>query len=188
MQEEYYITLPTFFTHNLLIGTMRMEVGDTARIVCRATGLTATVDFNQLGMFSSSDRLNSVDGRITRGEKGREEVLAKLRGHWDKQLFLSGPTGSDEALFLDVPGTAVAPKHVLPIAAQGPWESRRLWQHAAAELKKRPTVDWTAVDVEKGQLEEEQRLLACHARAGSSEFKEWAPKMFAVKRCVGAFF
>lgn len=136
-------------------------------------------------MFSSADRLNSVDGRIVRdaGKGAKEEVLVKLRGHWDKSIFAAAPGGA-ESLFLDVAAARVAPKMVLPLDAQGPWESRRLWRHAAGELNKRPTVDWSAVDREKGQLEEEQRLLGCHARVGSAEYKEWPTKLFHLKTCV----
>jgi hypothetical protein len=85
-------------------------------------------------------------------------------------------------LFLDIAETPVAPKMVLPISAQGPWESRRLWRHAATELSKRPKVDWDAVDREKGHLEEEQRLLPCHAKVGSADYKDWKTKKFHLKK------
>ena len=209
LDEEYYITFPTFNCHNLLIGTMRLEVGDSARIVCKRTGLSATLDFHQLTMFSAADRLNSVAVKLVRdGGKGGEEVLVKLHGHWDKQIFETLPTGEEEVragrgggrgahagahdpilppppfpaqLFLDIASLPVAAKHVLPVSEQGPWESRRLWQHTTAALGTRPAVDWMAVEREKGQLEEEQRLLACHARAGSAEFRAWPTKCFATR-------
>ncbi len=31
-EEEYFLTLPTFFAHNLILGTLRMEIGDSASI------------------------------------------------------------------------------------------------------------------------------------------------------------
>ncbi len=43
---QYYLTFPTYYCHNLLLGTMRMEVGDHADIVCAKTGFTAHVDFH----------------------------------------------------------------------------------------------------------------------------------------------
>ena len=189
--EEYWLTFPTFYANNLLIGTLRMEIGGTAHVVCRATGLRAEVAFNQLGMFSSAAVLNSLDGKILEdprlkaegrvGEGGK--VLATLKGHWDKAIKLSGegePAGG--AAWLDLASLPVAPKHVLPLAAQGPWESRRLWQYASEELAKRPAVDWTAVDKEKGQLEQEQRLVPCHAaKHGAPGHRAWEPKLF-VKR------
>ncbi len=45
-------------------------------------------------------------------------------------------------------------------------------------------VNWDEVDREKGQLEEEQRLLACHAKVGSAEYKDWVTKKFHQKTFV----
>lgn len=139
--EEYYITFPTYYAHNLLIGTLRMEVGDTAHIVCAKTGLRADIDFQQRGMWSAAG-LNGVEGRIYKlaaDGRSKGEELFTLRGHWDKQIFIT-PKGGKEELFLDVEHLAVSPKYVLPPSLQGPWESRRLWGPAAEELSKRPTV------------------------------------------------
>lgn len=73
---------------------------------------------------------------------------------------------------------------MLPLGLQGPWESRRLWAHAADELNARPTVDWAAVDREKTHLEEEQRVLACHAKERSPEYEAWTTKKFHKKAVV----
>ena len=100
LDEEYWITFPTFFAHNLLIGRLRMEVGDTARIVCSKTGLSATLVFNQVGMFTSADVLNSVTGSISRfnvaGGRKEGEVLYKIRGHWDSKLFIKAEGKEEE--------------------------------------------------------------------------------------------
>jgi hypothetical protein len=89
-----------------------------------------------------------------------------------------GVEGLDVKPFVDVTKLRVAPKYTLPINKMGPWESRRLWQFCTLELLKRPTVDWTLVDREKGQLEEEQRLLPCHQKEGSSDYVAWTTKKF----------
>ena len=60
--EEYFMTLPTYFAHNLLIGTLRMEVGDSTHIICVKSGLRCDVDFHQRSMFSS-ERLTGVEVR-----------------------------------------------------------------------------------------------------------------------------
>lgn len=184
LAEEYFITFPTYFAHNLLIGTARMEVGDTAHIVCRKTGLRADVEFQQMGMFSGRDRLNGVDARIYRinAEGKKSEDLFQVTGNWDKQMHIAGAKGGKPELFLDIERTPVAPKYVLPLEAQGPWESRRLWRYAAEHLQSRPKVDWDAVDREKGQLEEEQRLLACHAKTSAPEYRDWVTKKFHPKK------
>ena len=47
----------------------------------------------------------------------------------------------------------------------------------------RPIVDWAAVDKEKAHLEEEQRVLACHAhRPGHVDFEDFPTKKFHEKQ------
>lgn len=188
--EVYHITFPTYYALNLLLGTLRMEMGDVGHIVCEKTGLRADVEFTQKPMFGGADRLNGVVGVIKKGlgPKGSagSEELWHITGHWDGAMHIAPASkpGSKE-LLLDVGHEKVSPKYVLPLELQGPWESRRLWQWAAHELSQRPTVNWSAVDREKAQLEEEQRLLPCHAHGhgkGAKEHTEgWETKKFHKK-------
>lgn len=194
--QEYYITFPTYYAHNLLIGTLRTDIGDTAHIVCLKTGLRADIDFLQLGVMSPADRLFAVEGVVrrmpeghaaaalkkagwfSRGSTPEGEPVATVTGHFTKALFWT-PTGGAQELLLDIARAPVAPKYVLPPALQGPWESRRLWHAASAALLARPKVDWAAVDLEKAQLEEEQRLVPCHiAKQGAPGHEEWPTKKF----------
>jgi len=151
-----------------------MEVGDVAHIVCKKTGLHVEINFLQMGMFSAASVLNSLEGKAY-AEGGA--TFATFKGNWDKQLHLKQGSG-EEKLWMDVTTLPVAPKHVLTEEAQGPWESRRLWSLTKTVLDTRPNVDWSMVEREKGQLEEEQRMLACHEKESSSEYKPWAPKCF----------
>lgn len=193
--EEYWITFPTYYAHNLLIGTLRMEVGDKARIICVKTGLHVDIDFHQMGTFSSSTVQSSLTAHIRRLIPGTAKAgtgpfhssakstdLFVIQGHWNTQLYIADAAAaakSDKgALFIDLAAEPVAPKYVLPIDMQGPWESRRLWKHASLELSKRPIVNWDMVDREKLQLEEEQRLLRCHLKESDPEYEEWATKKF----------
>lgn len=149
-------------------------------------------------MFSA-ENLTGVSASISRvaaDGRSKGEVLATFAGHWDGVIEQKsgapvaplmagsggGARGLSEARFLDVPALEVQPKLTLPLAEQGPWESRRLWQFCSAELLKRPTVDWALVDREKGQLEEEQRLLACHEKEGSAAYSEWPTKRFHARK------
>ena len=43
---QYFLTFPSVYAHSLLIGTLRMEMGDAARIVCPKTGFSAEIDFH----------------------------------------------------------------------------------------------------------------------------------------------
>jgi hypothetical protein len=152
--EEYFITFPTYYAHNLLIGTLRMEVGDSAHIVCTKTGLRADLDFQQATMWSSA-KMNGVEGRIVRlpaaaipgpgaawPSHAATEELFSISGHWDKVIHIT-PKGGKQETFLDISKEPVSPKYALPIKLQGPWESRRLWQHATQELSQRPAVSAT---------------------------------------------
>jgi len=148
-----------------------------------------------MGTFSGSDRLHGVDGHIktipegastavkkagwfSKGGSAEGEVLAHVSGHYDRVLFIT-PTGGPTDVLMDLSTARVAPKYVLPLSLQGPWESRRLWQFATSELLKRPVVDWAAVDREKAQLEEEQRLVPCHNfKPGTAGYADWATKRF----------
>lgn len=124
--------------------------------------------------------MNAKVCRVAKDGRSAGEVLATIKGTWDDKLHVE--RGGKKAVFLDVAGTPVQAKRVLPISAQGPWESRRLWDACTSELRKRPVVDWAAVDREKSQLEEEQRLLAVHAhKPGSAGHAEWPTKRFHKK-------
>ena len=149
-----------------------------------------------MGVLSPAERLFGVEGLVrrmpeghaaaalkkagwfTRGSTPEGEPVAAVSGHFTKSLFWT-PTGGAQQLLLDIAKAPVAPKYVLPQELQGPWESRRLWRFAAADLLVRPKVDWASVDHEKAQLEEEQRLVPCHVgKPGSPAHEDWATKRF----------
>ena len=149
-----------------------------------------------MGVLSPAERLFGVEGVVrrmpeghaaaalkkagwfTRGSTPEGEPVAAVSGHFTKSLFWT-PAGGAQQLLLDIAKAPVAPKYVLPQELQGPWESRRLWRFAAADLLVRPKVDWASVDHEKAQLEEEQRLVPCHAaKPGAAGFEEWPTKKF----------
>ncbi len=176
LDEEYWISFPAFYAHNLAIGTLRMEVGDKATVVCQKTGLRAEIDFQQTGMFSSAT-LNSISGKVFATSPAQRDI-ASISGNWDKVVFLAKGEGAKAEPWLDLTTQRVEPKYVLPLSAQGPWESRRLWRYTAQELLQRPEVNWSAVELEKGHLEEEQRLLPCHLKHGAPEYRDWSPKLF----------
>lgn len=195
------MTFPTYYAHNLLIGTLRMDIGDTARVICVKTGLRADIEFCQMGTFSSSDKLHAVEGTIrtipegasTAVKKGgwfskgglaaEGEVLAKITGHYKDVLYVTPTETGKQEILVDIKRCPIRPKRVLPISLQGPWESRRLWQFATEQLLRRPLVDWEAVDREKAQLEEEQRLVPCHAfKPGHAGHEEWKTKKFHLRK------
>lgn len=169
---QYHITFPTFNAHNLLMGTLRTEIGGECCIVCAETNCRANFTFHQKPFWGGEDKINYVTVDVLHGSS----VEAKLSGYWNGKLHLQRPASAAKEETLDVATCKIAPKLVLPLSKQGPWESRRLWAHTTALLNHRPDVDWAAVDAEKGRLEEDQRLLACHK--DGDEFEAWPTKLF----------
>eukprot|EP00158_Paraphelidium_tribonemae_P000233 Partr_v1_DN20168_c0_g2_i1_m32647 putative Oxysterol-binding protein len=114
--ETYYITFPTYYAHNLLLGTLRMEVGDVGHIVCEATGLRADIEFTQKPMFGGADRLNGLNGIIKRttGAGGAKDLF-HVTGHWDSVMYIApADARASKEVLLDVGAEVVSPKHVLP--------------------------------------------------------------------------
>jgi hypothetical protein len=73
--EQYYFTFPTYYAHGLLVGTLRMEIGDSVHIVCAKTGLRADIEFHQKPTFGGADKQHAVDGYIRRMPAGTKGAL-----------------------------------------------------------------------------------------------------------------
>lgn len=143
--EEYRWTFPNFYANGLLVGTLRMEMGDSVSIVCEKTKLQATFEFKQKPTFGGEFHL--VSGYISQSDTGRK--LFTIEGKWTERFNITDCATGATSLFLDVTTEPIAPKFVLPLEQQGPWESRRVWVSVTNMMAMRPTVDWTRVDREK---------------------------------------
>jgi hypothetical protein len=169
--EEYWMTFPDANAHNLLMGTLRMELGGESTIFCKQTGCKTVFTWHQKPFWGGEDKISKVTAVVT--SKGKE--VATLEGHWNSTMHITRAGGKPE-LLIDTEKELIMPKRVLPVHLQGPWESRRLWARTTVILNKRPTVQWGDVDASKGVLEEDQRLLACHKKGDA--FAERLPSLF----------
>lgn len=169
--EKYHLTMPDFMAHGLLVGTLRMEVSGSVKVVCPTTGYSAVIDFKPKPMVGGDYNVVATKIIDPTGKK-----VADITGKWDKSFDIIDRRvkKAKPTLFLDTRTEPIMPKHVLPLSEQGPWESRRLWSEVTQKLDERPEVDWMAVDRMKGKLEDAQRLLACHQEGG----EPWMPKLF----------
>ncbi|KAJ3102875.1 hypothetical protein HDU96_009476 [Phlyctochytrium bullatum] len=61
--EEYVITFPNMYARGILFGSMFVELGDTATVTCRRTGLRCLVEFKTKGAFWNT-ALHAVQGKI----------------------------------------------------------------------------------------------------------------------------
>lgn len=171
LDEDYFLTMPSFFAHGLLVGTLRMEIGGTAHIICEKTGLRTEINFKQKPMIGGD--ANVVSGTIKQGKK----KLFDFAGKWDAVINITDRRGGKKTdVLVDVRTEPIAAKEALPVDLQGPWESRRLWHGVTEALSARPKVDWMHVDRLKGAIEDAQRLLPCHQEGDAKE--PWNTKRF----------
>lgn len=174
LDELYHVTFPNYYAHNLLMGTIRTEVGDKSVVICEKSGLRADLEWHQKPMLWGTDEIARVTVKVSEIKGGK--VLYEIDGHWDKQFEITDVSSGKKSEFLDVTKLKVAPKWVVPTELQNPWESRRLWGKVTEALMVRPEVDWDEVTRRKLKLEDEQRELNCHKKG--DEFEEWPTKFF----------
>ncbi|KAA0175312.1 hypothetical protein FNF27_03320 [Cafeteria roenbergensis] len=172
--EEYFVTFPTANALGLLFGTLRMELSGDVRIACAKTGLAVELSFHIAPFFGGADSKNRVTGALKRGD----EKLGDIAGQWDSIVMLTRGGAAAPEVVMDLSKHTVAPKMVLPLGLQGPWESRRLWAPMFEAMNARPTVDWDAVTRLKNQMEEDQRRLPCHSHGHGQLTMGWAAKLF----------
>lgn len=172
--EEYFVTFPTANALGLLFGTLRMELSGDVRIACAKTGLAIELSFHIAPFFGGADSKNRVTGTLKRGD----EKLGEIAGQWDSIVMLTRGGAAAPEVIMDLSKHTVAPKMVLPLSMQGPWESRRLWAPMFETMNARPTVDWDTVTRIKNQMEEDQRHLPCHSHGHGQMTMGWAAKLF----------
>lgn len=94
--EKYEIINPVLSVHNLVVGTMYVDIGGTmkASLITESendTGYCCTLKFTKKGWFSSGDEYK-VEGEVVRtnpGKKSKPIVLWKVQGHWNKQIKIA---------------------------------------------------------------------------------------------------
>lgn len=82
--EEYVITNPNFYARGILLGSMFMELGDSAKIVCEETNLECTIDFLVKGYFTGE--YDAIKGRVK--DRATGKLLYELSGKWTDQIFV----------------------------------------------------------------------------------------------------
>ncbi|XP_037373293.1 oxysterol-binding protein-related protein 5 isoform X2 [Talpa occidentalis] len=169
--EEYSLTMPYAHCKGILYGTMTMELGGTVTIECRKSSLQAELEFKLKPFFGGSTSINQISGKITSGE----EVLARLSGHWDREVFIREEGQASSQLFWNPGGEARGQRlkrSTVLLEEQTELESERLWQHVTKAIGEG---DQDRATQEKFALEEAQRL---RARQRQQTLTPWAPRLF----------
>lgn len=175
--EEYVMTYPNYYSRGIIVGSLLMEIGDTATIRCEKSDLECCIEFVTKGFFTGS--YNNIQGKVKKISTG--EVLYNLKGKWTDSMFVQKATtkssgddisGSSKELFVNVKRLAVIGKLVNPLENQDRQESRKLWSSLAKCIKEK---DFSQAQVEKSKVEGEQRHLD---KLRVEEGVEWRAKFF----------
>ncbi|KAH8383358.1 hypothetical protein KR009_008152, partial [Drosophila setifemur] len=154
--ECYTATTPYAHCKGILMGTLSMELGGKINIECENTGYRTELEFKLKPFLGGSDATNVVVGKIKLGK----ETLATISGHWDKECRVKDTKTGEETLLFKADAEMRSKRltrHLIPLEAQEPFESQRLWQLVSEAIARE---DQVAATEEKTVLEEQQRAAA----------------------------
>ncbi|KAK2496662.1 hypothetical protein MC885_006548 [Smutsia gigantea] len=169
--EDYTLTMPYAHCKGILYGTMTMELGGRVTIECEKNNLQAELEFKLKPFFGGSMNINQVSGKIRSGE----EVLARLTGHWDREVFIKEEGRGSTELFWNPSGEVRGQRlkrHTVLFKEQTELESERLWQHVTRAIGEG---DQHKATREKFSLEEAQRQ---QTRERQQSLTPWKPRLF----------
>uniref|UniRef100_G1LLL4 Oxysterol-binding protein n=2 Tax=Ailuropoda melanoleuca TaxID=9646 RepID=G1LLL4_AILME len=169
--EDYTLTMPYAHCKGILYGSMTMELGGRVTIECEKTNFQAELEFKLKPFFGGSTSINQISGKITSGE----EVLARLTGHWDREVFIKEEGRGSTELFWnpsrEVRGQRLK-RHTVLLEEQTELESERLWHHVSRAIGEG---DQHKATQEKFSLEEAQRQ---RTRERQQNLVPWKPQLF----------
>ncbi|XP_021120103.1 oxysterol-binding protein-related protein 5 isoform X2 [Heterocephalus glaber] len=169
--EDYTLTMPYAHCRGLLYGTMTLELGGKVTIACEKNNLQVELDFKLKPFFGGSTHINQISGKIMSGE----EVLARLTGHWDRDVFIKEEGSGNSELFWTPSKEVQAQRlkrHTVLFEEQTELESERLWQHVTRAILEG---DQHKATQEKFILEEAQRQ---RSRERQQNLTPWKPQLF----------
>uniref|UniRef100_A0A671KPL5 Oxysterol-binding protein n=1 Tax=Sinocyclocheilus anshuiensis TaxID=1608454 RepID=A0A671KPL5_9TELE len=145
--EEYTFSLPSAYARSILTVPW-VELGGKVNVNCTTTGYSAIITFQTKPFYGG--KLHRVNAEVKHNPTN--SVVCRVQGEWNGVLEFTYTSG--ETRVLDVTKLPVTRKRVRPNELQGPYESRRLWQHVTESLKER---DMDKATEQKRFLEERQR-------------------------------
>ncbi|TFK11834.1 G1/S-specific cyclin-D1 [Platysternon megacephalum] len=164
-EEEYVFTLPSAYARSILTIPW-VELGGKVSINCAKTGYSATVTFHTKPFYGG--KVHRVTAEVKHNPTNT--IVCKAQGEWNGTLEFTYSNG--ETKVIDTTKLPVSRKKIRPIAKQGSFESRHLWQHVTNSLKE-GNID--AATEHKHRLEERQRA---EERQRVAINTPWKPKYF----------
>ncbi|XP_032091518.1 oxysterol-binding protein-related protein 10 isoform X2 [Thamnophis elegans] len=163
--EEYIFTLPSAYARSILTIPW-VELGGKVNIHCAKSGYSAMVTFHTKPFYGG--KLHRVTAEVKHNPTNT--IVCKAQGEWNGILEFTYSNG--ETKVIDTTKLPIIRKKIRPISKQGPFESRRLWQHVTAALKEG---DIDVATEHKLFLEERQRK---EERQRATSNTLWKPKYF----------
>ena len=190
--EEYRLTHPATYLSGLMKGSLYISVSDTCYVVCPKTRLKTLMEYAETSWISSGK--NKMTGVIYRYDPAgndkytrpkdvpEKEVLVRLEGIWQEQIYYWFPSGeskydkkgppADAQLLIDLVPLMPVPKICPPPEEQLPNESRRFWKDLTAALQEQRYSDANKV---KQEIEQRQRDKVDKRKAQNMT---WKPRFF----------
>ncbi|XP_059822341.1 oxysterol-binding protein-related protein 11 isoform X2 [Hypanus sabinus] len=159
--EEYTFTLPCAYARSILTVPW-VELGGKVNVNCAKTGYSAAITFHTKPFYGG--KLHRVTAEVKHNTTNT--VVCRVQGEWNGVLEFTYSNGDSRTI--DVTKLPVTKKRVRPIKKQGPFESRRLWQHVTEALRVKNIAKATE---HKSLLEERQRSEARHRAETETPWK-----------------
>ncbi|CAM5147018.1 unnamed protein product [Eretmochelys imbricata] len=163
--EEYTFSLPCAYARSILTVPW-VELGGKVNVNCAKTGYSASITFHTKPFYGG--KLHRVTGEVK--QNATNTVACRVQGEWNSVLEFTYSNG--ETKYVDLTKLSVTRKRVRPLEKQGPFESRRLWQHVTESLK---DGDIDKATEHKRALEERQRN---EERLRAETEAPWSTKYF----------
>ncbi|CAM5088485.1 unnamed protein product [Natator depressus] len=163
--EEYTFSLPCAYARSILTVPW-VELGGKVNVNCAKTGYSASITFHTKPFYGG--KLHRVTGEVK--QNATNTVACRVQGEWNSVLEFTYSNG--ETKYVDLTKLSVTRKRVRPLEKQGPFESRRLWQHVTESLK---DGDIDKATEHKRALEERQRN---EERLRAETETPWSTKYF----------
>uniref|UniRef100_A0A8C8SQE0 Oxysterol-binding protein n=1 Tax=Pelusios castaneus TaxID=367368 RepID=A0A8C8SQE0_9SAUR len=163
--EEYTFSLPCAYARSILTVPW-VELGGKINVNCAKTGYSANITFHTKPFYGG--KLHRVTGEVK--QNATNTVVCKVQGEWNSVLEFTYSNG--ETKNVDLRKLSVTRKRVRPLEKQGPFESRRLWQHVTESLR---DGNMDKATEHKRALEERQRN---EERLRAETEEPWSTKYF----------
>ncbi|XP_034985440.1 oxysterol-binding protein-related protein 11 isoform X2 [Zootoca vivipara] len=163
--EEYTFSLPCAYARSILTVPW-VELGGKVSVNCAKTGYSASITFHTKPFYGG--KLHRVTGEVK--QNATNTVVCRVQGEWNSILEFTYNNG--ETKCMDLTKLSVTRKRVRPIEKQGPFESRKLWQHVTESLR---DGDIDKATEHKKALEERQRN---EERLRAETGEPWQTKYF----------